>query len=727
MMLLISNMRLKRFGQLVGALGILGTLWLAACSDGSNSVLEPSQPENDGEVAALITVSEPVLRPEYASDRALTSWQPDATLHSLDDDSVSFVSFPPGTFPEADSLQIANPRSGAVSGGLVSDGGLDPVAIPSSVGDSLSIWVLEASEVAYRIWILVPDRRPPVVVRTRPTRGETAVPLNSSIVIVFSEPIEVSTATLETVRLVRDGQPVPAELAVTPDGLTVALVPTNPLVPEADYAVVVADEIADLSGDRLQQEVAVPFTTAAAPELTAIIVSPDSVTVGAGLSVQLSVRDSNGTLVAASSLEWSSSDSSVVRISSDGLARGVSEGIASITVTHGELSANAVVNVFILPDLVSVTAGASHTCGLTGEGAAWCWGSDEFGQLGSAVIEALSLVPAAVETEQLFASISAGGDHTCAVTASGQLWCWGRSDFGQVGDGSHVNRLLPVPVLASSEFAGVTAGQDHTCARTTQGDAYCWGRNNNGQVGEGSQTDRSEPVPVSGGLVFSSLSAGVTHTCGTTTSDQHYCWGSNGSGQLSDPDVGGRSLTPNHPDNSGGFFESMVAVTAGKDHTCALQVDGTAWCGGTLAVDALEGRDENGNPEYGVIQCKNGDTGAPMNCMHVMFGVVPVIPYLAVTAGHEHSCSLAATGTVYCWGRDEYGQRGDQSTLRWTFWEPDTEPVVGALAFENVDAGAYHTCGVTTAGETYCWGRNDSGQVGDGTTSNRDVPRLVSF
>jgi alpha-tubulin suppressor-like RCC1 family protein len=717
MMLLILNMRRKRSGHLVGALGIVGTLWLAACSDGSNSFLEPLEPESNGEIAALITVSEPVLRSVVAGG-PFSGRRYGAVLLSLED-SVSFVSFPPGTFPEADALEILNPRNGAVSGGLVSDGGLDPIAIPSSVGDSLNILVLESSEVAFRIWILVPDRRPPVVVRTQPVRGATAVPLNSSIVIVFSEPIEGSTATLETVRLVRDGQPVPVELAVAPDGLRVELLVVDPLTPEADFTLVIEDEIADISGDRLEQAVAIPFTTAAAPE-PAIIVSPDSVTVGAGLSVQLSVRDSNGTLVAASSLEWSSSDSSVVRISSDGLASGVSEGIASITVTHGELSANAVVDVFILPDLVSVTAGASHTCGLTSDGAAWCWGSDEFGQVGSDVIAAISLVPTAVETGLRFAAISAGGGHTCAVTGSGELWCWGRNDFGQVGDGSQVNRSLPVLIPSSSDFAAVTAGQDHTCARTAQGTGYCWGRNDNGQLGEGTQTDRPQPVPVSGGLAFGSLSAGVTHTCGTTTSEYHYCWGSNGSGQLSDPDLGGRSLTPNHPDNSGGFFESMISVSVGKDHTCALQPDGRAWCGGALVVDALNG---NG----GVVQCRRGDTGAPMSCRHVMFGLVPVITYGAVTAGYEHSCSLASNGWVYCWGRDDYGQRGDQSDLSWTFDQPPPEPVVGALRFATVEAGAYHTCGVTAGGETYCWGLNDSGQVGDGTTSNRDAPRLVSF
>jgi alpha-tubulin suppressor-like RCC1 family protein len=116
-----------------------------------------------------------------------------------------------------------------------------------------------------------------------------------------------------------------------------------------------------------------------------------------------------------------------------------------------------------------------------------------------------------------------------------------------------------------------------------------------------------------------------------------------------------------------------------------------------------------------------------MSCRHVMFGLVPVITYGAVTAGYEHSCSLASNGWVYCWGRDDYGQRGDQSDLSWTFDQPPPEPVVGALRFATVEAGAYHTCGVTAGGETYCWGLNDSGQVGDGTTSNRDAPRLVSF
>jgi alpha-tubulin suppressor-like RCC1 family protein len=116
-----------------------------------------------------------------------------------------------------------------------------------------------------------------------------------------------------------------------------------------------------------------------------------------------------------------------------------------------------------------------------------------------------------------------------------------------------------------------------------------------------------------------------------------------------------------------------------------------------------------------------------MDCKHVMFGVVPTISYVAVTAGHEHSCSLASNGGVYCWGRDEFGQRGDQSDSSWTFDQPASEPVVGALVFATVEAGAYHTCGITTSGETYCWGRNDSGQIGDATTANRVAPRLITF
>lgn len=722
----------------VGSLTLTSALLVAACADDSSRILGPEPaggPGGPGDTS-VITVSEPVQPTRQvisASGIKSASWLLNAEFQSSDADSLSYVSFSSGTFPDADSVEIVNLRTGTARVGRVLDGGLDPVAIAASVGDSLSVVVLRATDVVFRLRHRVPDRRPPVVVRTRPVRSATAVPLNSWIIIVFSEPIDISTITPERLRLLRDGQPVPVEHSLTPDGLTATLEPIDPLLPQTVYTVEILDGILDLAGDRLELGESVPFTTeAGAPgaDPTAITITPDSLTLGAGLSVQLTVHDSNGDPVPASELVWSVTDSSIAHVSALGLVSGVSEGTAEVVGTLGILVSTVVVNVLNSLNLVSVTAGDSHSCGLTFDGVAWCWGSNDFGQLGTSTVPIQSTSPTPVESESRYSVISAGGDHTCALSQTGELSCWGRNDFGQVGDGSLVSRTLPALVAATPVFTAVTAGQDHSCARTVGGVASCWGRNNFGQVGDGSQSDRLEPVIVSGGLVFSSLSAGVAHTCGTTLSGEHYCWGSNGSGQLSDSNVDPVSLTPNHrSDTYGGivgFFENMAAVSAGKDHTCALQNDGTVWCGGTLVVDAIEAPDKNG-VRTAFLTCRRGDTGASLPCRDLMFLMHPELNYTNVTAGHEHSCSLATTGTVYCWGRDEFGQRGDLSTSRWMYVDPDTEPVAGNLAFAAIDAGAFHTCGVTRIGETYCWGRNDRGQLGDGTTADQGVPRLVSF
>jgi alpha-tubulin suppressor-like RCC1 family protein len=188
--------------------------------------------------------------------------------------------------------------------------------------------------------------------------------------------------------------------------------------------------------------------------------------------------------------------------------------------------------------LVAITAGGSHTCALRADSTALCWGSNAAGQLGDGThLNGFSLqtLPVPVSGGLSFTRISAGGSHTCALTAAGAAYCWGANAAGQLGTGA-VDSLeeTPHPVAGGLAFRAITAGGSHTCALTADSLAYCWGNDANGQLGDSAATGtpRPAPVPVTGGLRFAGLEAGASHTCGITAALVIYCWGLGTQGQL---------------------------------------------------------------------------------------------------------------------------------------------------------------------------------------------------
>jgi alpha-tubulin suppressor-like RCC1 family protein len=186
-----------------------------------------------------------------------------------------------------------------------------------------------------------------------------------------------------------------------------------------------------------------------------------------------------------------------------------------------------------------IRIGAYHTCGLITGGTAYCWGLNESGQLGNGTVTN-SATPVAVAGGLTFAMIAPGGiylvnaEHTCGLTSAGAAYCWGTDGYGQLGDGGSVNQEAPVLVKGGLTFSTITAGGYHTCGLTTGGVAYCWGRNDSGQLGTGTTANAAVPAPVVGGLTFVVIDAGAYHTCGVTASGAAYCWGDNGYGELGD-------------------------------------------------------------------------------------------------------------------------------------------------------------------------------------------------
>ena len=251
--------------------------------------------------------------------------------------------------------------------------------------------------------------------------------------------------------------------------------------------------------------------------------------------------------------------------------------------------------------VASITAEYRHTCARTTTGDAYCWGWNGYGNLGDGTFTdhttPAKVLPGAGLASGSVASITAGREHTCARTTNGDAYCWGYNEDGQLGDGTTTIRTTPVKVLTgagltSATVADITAGADHTCARTTTGDAYCWGNNGNGQLGDGTTIGRTTPVKVLPGAGLASgtiadISVGGPHTCARTTTGDAYCWGWNGHGQLGDGTTTNRT-TPVKVLAGAGLTSGTVAdITVGYAHACARTAVGDAYCWGRNAYGQL--------------------------------------------------------------------------------------------------------------------------------------------
>ncbi len=349
----------------------------------------------------------------------------------------------------------------------------------------------------------------------------------------------------------------------------------------------------------------------------------------------------------------------------------------------------------------AVSVGEEHSCGLSNAGAVLCWGLNFFGQLGDGS-QTQRLLPGPVSG--LNAGVSAiaiGGFHGCALRAGG-VQCWGANAFGQLGNGSSGDQTTAVAVqgLADSVQA-IAAGGQHSCA-LRGGGVRCWGHNFAGQLGDGSDQFRLSPVDVIGlGSGVRAIAAGVfAHTCAITNTGGLRCWGANDSGQLGD----GTRTNRLTPVDVQGLSSGVQAVALGAEHTCALLSGGAVRCWGSNDILQL------GNESVQQDQL----TPAPVPGLES--GAT------ALALGRTHSCALLAQGNVRCWGRNDFGQLGDGSSLNRVAPVPVTSLGAGVL---SITAAAEHNCAVQTGGSIRCWGSNYSGQFGNGEFGGRPVPVVV--
>jgi len=801
------------------------------------------------------------------------------------EDNVAYVSLLPNSAPGGVSAVVRDARTGAVVIAPMIDGGLDPVPVPASAGDTIHIDALTASGTPVAHFDRVtPARIAPTIVRTIPSRGKTAVPLNKSIEIIFSEPISAASLSQASIQLLRGTAPVAGTVKVLV-GVTAAVVfePAALLEPNTEYQLVVTRTVLDLDGSPFESTVTISFTTGTTVEgpvaalsivpgnvsvhvgeqfqasvtatdaqgnvltgkpitwfltepsvvtvtatglvtarasgsgavlaqvgdlyiamlvqvantlsdVGSVTLSVDTATIEVGASVELRVvaRDQNDnqlrnrlvrwsssnsgvatvtatandaakvtgvangvariiadvdgtkdtTIVSvgpippaagivftedtdsilvgqqepllgmsrndaggrasipASDVQWESSNVSVLTVDATGIIAGVGAGSATVTARWNGFSS---AHLFIVAEVAfrDIDVGKGHVCGLSTAGTAYCWGAGAFGQIGrpgmlDAPVSFPGLIyypwPVTVTGEPTFASVTAGGLHTCALTSGAAAYCWGYNGDGSLGNGTTLRSWRPSPVAGGHRFLILEAGATHTCGLTVDHAAYCWGSNQGGQLGSAETASGLIPVAVQGGHAFASITVGGSHSCGLTTDGVAYCWGNNTSGQLGVGDEVPSSATPLAV--QGGL--TFASLSAGEAHTCGLTTTGALYCWGW-----------NFDGQLGDA---NGPTPSALPSL-----VAGGHAFVAVSAGGSHSCAIDDALAAYCWGSNREGQLGIGVVSSAAYSSP--QPVVSGLAFIDIAVGDAVSCAKTTAGIWYCWGNNGDGALGIGNNT----------
>ncbi len=347
------------------------------------------------------------------------------------------------------------------------------------------------------------------------------------------------------------------------------------------------------------------------------------------------------------------------------------------------------------PRLISLAAGEDSTCAVLDDGTARCWGANSVGQLGDGTTTP-SVTPVAVSGLTDAIAISAGYDIACALRSGGTVMCWGDGFNGRLGNGTEDDSPVPVAVTGLTNVTQIRAGFSTVCALKDDGTVWCWGRG--GELGDGGVSSSAVPQQVPGlanVVALAGASHGGTslssHTCGVREDGTAFCWGLNNDGQNGT----GNQDSARSPVEVLGITDG-AAIAVGMTHGCITTATDTRCFGvGVLVGDGTLERRFEPTP------------------------VMTTQRFDALAAGFDHTCGLTSSGDVWCWGRNGSGQIGDGEPL--VISDQRVAPVQADVSdVELIAAGASHTCAHTASGVTYCWGRNEYGELGWGEPSSSE-------
>ncbi len=343
-------------------------------------------------------------------------------------------------------------------------------------------------------------------------------------------------------------------------------------------------------------------------------------------------------------------------------------------------------------DSVMVDAGDDHSCAVV-RGALYCWGGNQRGRLG--VGDGRNRVsPARVGSVDTWVEVTTGADHSCARRADGSVWCFGANDFGQLGSPGVNDVLSPLAVALPSASLTVSAESAFTCALLRDGTLYCWGQNTEGMLAQGDTypgEDQFTPQRVADIDDFIAVDVGQGHACALRAPGKLWCWGRNSGDQLG---LGDSAEVQYRAPVQVGDLDAWRQVSAGQNHSCALDDAGGLFCWG---------ENDFGNLGTGDLLGRSTPTR------------IDSAEYQQVSLDTFHTCAVDDAGDLWCWGRNVEGQLGLGDTVDRVV--PTRVPVGG---WAEVRVGRFHTCARKLNDTVWCTGENEVGQLGLGDTDRRD-------
>jgi prepilin-type N-terminal cleavage/methylation domain-containing protein len=354
-----------------------------------------------------------------------------------------------------------------------------------------------------------------------------------------------------------------------------------------------------------------------------------------------------------------------------------------------------------------LSAGSETTCVISSLND-YCWGRNQIGQIGNGTTDTATTASQTIFTGGLsrltVKSIASGDAHTCAIASDDKAYCWGYAGYGALGNNdTSSDKTNPVAV----EFSGKTVknidtGDWHTCAVASDDKAYCWGSDMDGVLGNaGSFVDNYTPLLVDTGALagktVKSVTTGTSHTCAIASDDKAYCWGANSFGQLGDgtTDSSEVPVEVNMPGDMAG--KTIKAIGLGDRFTCMVASDDLPYCWG---------RDANG-------QLSDSSQGTAVSGLDGK-----TVKALSVSDGGGHVCVIASDDSVYCWGYNYAGQLGNGNTTSTSV--PQHVDLSGKKA-TFIATGDLRTCIIADDTNTYCWGAQNYGALGNGLTSGNSL------
>jgi alpha-tubulin suppressor-like RCC1 family protein len=321
-------------------------------------------------------------------------------------------------------------------------------------------------------------------------------------------------------------------------------------------------------------------------------------------------------------------------------------------------------------------------------------------------------------SQQAYIQVATGSNHSLALSAEGIIYAWGSNSIGQLGDGTTLDRLTPVLVSlaglpANTRFTCIAAGSSHSLAVSTEGKLYSWGNNYSAQLGDGTFINRSSPtqvnvqaVPV--GTRFSSVAASSSTSMALTTDGKLYVWGNNILGTLGDGSTNTQTgavavSLQNIPPNT-----RFKQIANGVEHSVVLSTDGVLYAWG-----------ENSLFQVGDATITRRRTPIAVDVRDLPVGT----RFAQISCGAYHTLALGTDGTLYAWGFNGYGAFGDDNA-----GDGRTPNIIrlGGLptgtSLVQIAGIGYHSLALASNGALYTWGRNNYGQLGDGTFAQRNAP-----